>query len=130
MSRKLLQRVIEEGHRGFAIKSVFGGGETVEQWSIPVELKADIEKHLARASERRKAGRPPIKTKKGQAKMDMVYDHIVDYIKENKYPPSIREIRFDCEISSTSVVNYYLEKLEDEGLIERTPYVARGITVT
>jgi len=31
---------------------------------------------------------------------------------ENGYPPSIREIGENTDISSTSVVNYYLKQLE------------------
>jgi repressor LexA len=43
------------------------------------------------------------------------------------YPPSIREICTKAEISSTSVVNYYLDQLEEMGFIERDGRVSRGI---
>jgi repressor LexA len=43
------------------------------------------------------------------------------------YPPSIREICNKASISSTSVVNYYLDQLEDMGYIERDQGVSRGI---
>jgi repressor LexA len=43
------------------------------------------------------------------------------------YPPSIREICDQTNISSTSVVNYYLEQLEEMGYIERDGRVSRGI---
>jgi repressor LexA len=43
------------------------------------------------------------------------------------YPPSIREICEQADISSTSVVNYYLEQLEELGFIERDGRVSRGI---
>lgn len=43
------------------------------------------------------------------------------------YPPSIREICDQASISSTSVVNYYLDQLEDMGYIERDNRVSRGI---
>ena len=43
------------------------------------------------------------------------------------YPPSIREICDETSISSTSVVNYYLNQLEEEGYIERDSRVSRGI---
>ena len=45
----------------------------------------------------------------------------------NGYPPSIREICEETSISSTSVVNYYLNQLEDDGYIERDRHVSRGI---
>ncbi|HOE69913.1 MAG TPA: transcriptional repressor LexA [Brevefilum sp.] len=46
---------------------------------------------------------------------------------ENGYPPSIREIGENTDISSTSVVNYYLKQLEEMQYIERENNVSRGI---
>jgi len=46
---------------------------------------------------------------------------------QNGYPPSIREICDKTNISSTSVVNYYLNQLEEGGYIERDGRVSRGI---
>jgi len=46
---------------------------------------------------------------------------------ENGYPPSIREIGENTDISSTSVVNYYLNQLEEMNYIERENNVSRGI---
>jgi repressor LexA len=46
---------------------------------------------------------------------------------QNGYPPSIREIGKQTNISSTSVVNYYLEQLEEDGYIERDRNVSRGV---
>lgn len=46
---------------------------------------------------------------------------------QNGYPPSIREICEEADISSTSVVNYYLEQLEEKGYIERDRRVSRGV---
>lgn len=43
------------------------------------------------------------------------------------YPPSIREICENAKISSTSVVNYYLDQLEEMQYIERDGRVSRGI---
>lgn len=45
------------------------------------------------------------------------------------YPPSIREICEKAGISSTSVVNYYLDQLEDMGIIERDRRVSRGVRI-
>ena len=58
-------------------------------------------------------------------------EHMIKYIREysgeNGYPPTIREIGKQVGISSTSVVNYNLDKLEKEGLIERNRTISRGI---
>lgn len=46
---------------------------------------------------------------------------------DNGFPPSIREIGENTNISSTSVVNYYLNQLEEMKYIERENNVSRGI---
>ena len=51
------------------------------------------------------------------------------YQKQYGYPPSIREICDTTEISSTSVVNYYLDQLEKWGYIKREKNISRGITL-
>jgi repressor LexA len=50
-----------------------------------------------------------------------------DYSNKNGFPPSIRDIQDAGKFSSTSVVNYYLERLETLGHIERSGRVSRGI---
>jgi len=49
------------------------------------------------------------------------------FLEEKDYPPSIRDIQEGCGISSTSVVDYNLRKLEEKGLIRRDREVSRGI---
>jgi len=46
---------------------------------------------------------------------------------KNGFPPSIREIGENTNISSTSVVNYYLNQLVEMNFIERESNVSRGI---
>ena len=43
------------------------------------------------------------------------------------YPPSIRDICEETGISSTSVVNYYLDQLQEMGYIKRDERISRGI---
>lgn len=47
--------------------------------------------------------------------------------RDNRYPPTIREIGSAVGISSTSVVNYNLDRLEEMGFIERERTVSRGL---
>lgn len=56
-----------------------------------------------------------------------ILEFIEVFQRENGYPPSIREIRDQTEITSTSVVNYYLVQLQEMGYIERDEHVSRGI---
>src|SRR5512138_3041863 len=59
-----------------------------------------------------------------------ILDFIQEYQRKHKHPPSIREIGESCDISSTSVVNYYLDQLERSGHIERDRKISRGLRVT
>lgn len=56
---------------------------------------------------------------------------ILAFLKEYQdgegYPPTIREIGEATGISSTSVVNYYLDQLEKMGKIERQRKISRGV---
>jgi repressor LexA len=50
-----------------------------------------------------------------------------EFITENRFPPTIREIGERVGITSTSVVKYNLDVLERENLIERDREISRGI---
>ncbi len=52
-----------------------------------------------------------------------------EYQQDKGYPPSIREIGDHTQISSTSVVKYYLSQLEEMGYISRQSNVSRGINL-
>jgi repressor LexA len=59
-----------------------------------------------------------------------ILEFIKDFVLENGYPPTIREIGEAVDISSTSVVNYNLNALQKEGHIIRDRTVSRGIRLT
>jgi repressor LexA len=59
-----------------------------------------------------------------------VLKFLVGYQSEQGRPPSIREIGDAADISSTSVVNYYLDQLEKMDYIERDGRVSRGLRLT
>ena len=58
-----------------------------------------------------------------------ILQFIVSFVSENEFPPTIREIGEQVGISSTSVVNYNLAKLEELGLISRRKEVSRGLAL-
>jgi repressor LexA len=60
-------------------------------------------------------------------RQQQMIEFIRSFTEENQYPPTIREIGEAVGISSTSVVNYNLNKLVEAGLIERNKEVSRGI---
>jgi repressor LexA len=57
-------------------------------------------------------------------------DFIQRFSRESGYPPSIREIGNAVGITSTSVVNYNLNRLVEEGYLDRDQNVSRGIRLT
>ena len=59
-----------------------------------------------------------------------ILEFLQSYWQENNYPPTIREIGENTDISSTSVVNYYLDQLEKMGKIERDRKISRGVRLT
>ena len=63
------------------------------------------------------------------SKQDQILEFLRSFIEDKDYPPSIRDIQEGCGISSTSVVDYNLRKLEEKGLIRRDREVSRGIEV-
>lgn len=60
-------------------------------------------------------------------KQHSILRFIRQFIEEHDYPPSIRQIQDGCRISSTSVVDYNLKKLEGSGYIRRDREVSRAI---
>ena len=68
------------------------------------------------------------KRKKGLSeRQKKILEVLERFQNQHGYPPSIREIGQRADISSTSVVNYYLNQLEETGYIERDGRVSRGI---
>jgi repressor LexA len=71
-----------------------------------------------------------VRTSKG---LTQRHQKILEYLDErmNKgYPPSIREIGEATDISSTSVVTYYLKQLEEWGYIERDAKFSRALRLS
>jgi repressor LexA len=54
---------------------------------------------------------------------------IEEFIDEHDYPPTVRDIQFGCEISSTSVVKYNLDRLSESGYLNRDSEVSRGLAI-
>lgn len=69
-----------------------------------------------------------------QAKIKERHKQILKVIQKHRdefgYAPSYRDICDQTEITSTSMVNYYLEKLEEEELIEREENISRSLKLT
>lgn len=58
-----------------------------------------------------------------------ILQFIISFFNENEFPPTIREIGEQVGITSTSVVNYNLAKLEELKLITRRKEVSRGLSI-
>ena len=60
-------------------------------------------------------------------RQERILAFIREYRDEHGFPPTIREIGKAVGISSTSVVKYNLERLEEKGKIERSDEISRGL---
>ncbi|MGN6031925.1 MAG: transcriptional repressor LexA [Thermomicrobiales bacterium] len=60
-------------------------------------------------------------------RQQMILDFIGSFLRDNDYPPTIRDIQRELDISSTSVVDYNLKVLEERNLIRRNRNISRGI---
>ncbi len=58
-----------------------------------------------------------------------VYQYLIDFLAENTYQPSIREIGSRFRIKSTKTVSDLLHSLTDKGYIERDPARSRGVRI-
>jgi len=58
-----------------------------------------------------------------------ILEFIEEFLLENDYPPTIRDIQRELNISSTSVVDYNLKVLEGRNYIRRNKNISRGIEV-
>ena len=68
-------------------------------------------------------------SKKMPPRRQRILQFLLEFYQENGIPPTVRDIQRACDISSTSVVDYNLDKLEQAGYINRRPDVARGIEI-
>lgn len=67
--------------------------------------------------------------KKGDKRLEEIYNFIASFTDENNYPPSVREIGERFNIKSTSTVHYYLEKLRVSGLIKQDGKKKRSVSL-
>jgi repressor LexA len=58
-----------------------------------------------------------------------VYNYLLDFLAENTYQPSIREIGKKFRIKSTKTVSDLLQSLSAKGYIERDPSRSRGVRI-
>lgn len=56
-----------------------------------------------------------------------VYHYLLDFLTENTYQPSVREIGRMFQIKSTKTVSEILQSLADKGYIQRDPSRSRGV---
>lgn len=68
--------------------------------------------------------------KKIDEKLDKVYNFAVEFIAENGFPPSVREICSKLDIKSTATAYSYIEKLKQRGLLEKSPQKKRALTLS
>ena len=61
---------------------------------------------------------------------ERIYEVIVQFLQENGYAPSVREIGEAVGLKSPSTVHFHLKKLEEQGLIEKGACKGRALTLS
>ena len=59
----------------------------------------------------------------------IIYDYIVEYVDQNGYPPSVRDICKGTGIKSTSTVHSHLKRLQESGKLDYTAGRRRAISI-
>ena len=67
--------------------------------------------------------------KHGEELRERICQFIIDYIVENGYPPTVKEISASVGLKSVSSVLSHLAQLEIEGRIQTKPYSPRAIKI-
>ena len=62
-------------------------------------------------------------------KLDLIYNFTVNYVEDNGFPPSVREICAKCNIKSTATAYSYINKLKKKGLLSQSPSKKRALIV-
>ena len=62
-------------------------------------------------------------------KKEELLNFIKNYVDENGYPPTVREMCRAIKVNSTSTIAYHLSKLEDSGSIKKNPNKNRALEV-
>ena len=69
------------------------------------------------------------KTRISTRRQSEILQYIKDFLIDNGYPPSVREIGMAVGLKSSSTVHRYLAMLEDNGAIRRNPTKPRAIDI-
>lgn len=74
--------------------------------------------------------RKPFRSNLAKSRRDTILIFLYEFMRDNDYYPTIRQIGESAEIPSTSVTNYYLDQLEKQNFITRIKKISRGIVLT
>lgn len=65
--------------------------------------------------------------KKSQENLNKLYSFIKSFTLNNGYPPTVREMAEQLNVKSTSTIAYYLDKLEKDGKLKKSPSKNRAL---
>lgn len=85
-----------------------------------------IKKNFERAESKSHIIHRFIKMDKNE-KEKKIYGFLCEFIRENGYSPTVREIAAACGISSTSTVHSYIRRLRDKGLVTSPDFKKRSL---
>lgn len=68
-------------------------------------------------------------TEKGKAIREEILKVIEEYIKNNGFSPTVRELGVAVGLKSTATIHKHLERLKEENKIDWNPTMPRTITI-
>ena len=63
-------------------------------------------------------------------KQQRILEYLNEFIEENGYPPTVREIAAAVGLRSPSTVHYQLARLREQGLLSGDASKSRAVTLT
>ncbi len=72
----------------------------------------------------------PAGTLLGTERRKRIVAFVASYHATNRRPPTLKEIGTDIGVTSTSLVSFYLSRLESDGIISRSFNSSRSVMLT
>ena len=60
---------------------------------------------------------------------ERIYEYIAQFVEDNGYPPSVREIGEAMGLKSPSTVHFHLKNMEEKGLINKGAGKGRAVSL-
>ena len=60
---------------------------------------------------------------------ELILEKIIDYINDNEYPPTVRELCSMMGVNSPATIQYHLKNMKNKGIIDCKEKASRTIKI-